>query len=263
MPPIITLLTDFGTRDGYVAAMKGVILGICPAARIVDLTHEVAPQAVGEAAFLLSTIAPHYPEDTIHTVVVDPGVGSDRRSLAARCGGQVYVAPDNGVLSWVVAPAAPYEAVSLTARRYWRPAVSHTFYGRDVFAPVAAHLAAGVPLDALGPAVDDLAMLDIPQARRHADGATEGAIIHVDHFGNLITNIPAAWLVGGGERTVEIGGARIGGVATTYSEAMPGELLALVGGSHGNLEVAVRDGSAAERLGLGVGARVVLWGGEG
>jgi len=257
MAPIITLLTDFGTRDGYVAAMKGVILGICPDARIVDVTHEIAPQAVAEGAFVLSTVAPYHPAGTIHTVVVDPGVGSDRRSVAVRAGEQLFVAPDNGVLTWVLPPGADYEAVSLEEPTYWRPIISHTFHGRDVYAPVAAHLAAGVPLGWLGPPVDDLVRLELPRAERHVDGAVAGAIIHVDHFGNLISNIPAAWITRLSEGSVSVGEARIDGIIPTYAMAPSGGLLALVGGSHGYLEVAVRGGSAAARLGVGVGAPIV------
>ncbi len=253
-PPLVTLLTDFGSRDGYAGAVKGAVLSRCPGARIVDIAHDVAPGDVAAAAFVLAEAAPHFPPDSVHLAVVDPGVGTARRGLAARIGAHRYVAPDNGLLSRVLARASGARAVSLDRPEYWRPSPSPVFHGRDVFGPVAGALAAGVALDALGSALarDAVVHAPWPEPRRSGDAWT-GEVIHVDRFGNLITNLePGAELAG----AVEIGGRRVG-AARVYGDVAPGELLALLGSS-GLVEVARSGGSAAEALGAARGA-VVTW----
>ncbi|MBC7235650.1 MAG: SAM-dependent chlorinase/fluorinase [Chloroflexi bacterium] len=251
--PIITLCTDFGTRDGYVAAMKGIMLDIAPTATLVDITHDIPPQSVTEAAFVLASCTCFFPAGTIHLIVVDPGVGTARRALAVRTARHVYVAPDNGVLTLALHHDPPLEAVSLTAKRFWRTTEpSSTFHGRDIFAPVAAHLACGVTLTELGQPAGDLAHLDILSAHQAKDGSINGHILHIDRFGNVITDIAAELLAGRTDWSVTLGGIGVGPLVPTYGAVSPGEILALVG-SHGFLEIAVREGHAAERLGVCVG----------
>ena len=256
--PIITLTTDFGPADGYAGAMKGIILGICPDAMVVDISHEVGPQAVRQAAYLLSTVTPYFPQGTVHLVVVDPGVGSDRRAIAVQCGRATYVAPDNGVLSLALALDPPQTAVQILAGQ----PISATFHGRDLFAPVAARLACGAGLGEVGVpiAVGGLVRLSNLAAERQADGSWLGQIVHVDRFGNLITDIelPMTGDAAAERRSravVWVGKARIEGVKSTYSDVVPGEPVAYVGSS-GRVEIALRDGSAAARLGVGVGDAV-------
>jgi hypothetical protein len=255
MARIITLCTDFCTADGYAGAIKGVVLSIAPQARLVDITHQVPRQSVRHGARTLLTACPYYPQGTIHLVVVDPGVGSERRAVAVRSAGQFYVAPDNGVLSEVLPMEGPEEAVALTNRAYWRQQVSATFHGRDIFAPAAAHLANGTPLSELGESIDDLKRLPRGEPVRRRDGSMVGHVAHVDVFGNLITDIPAEWLMDrhGEEKGWRIGvaGTTIEGLTQAYAAAEPGELLALIG-SHDHLELAVREGSAAEATGAKV-----------
>jgi len=275
--PLVTLTTDFGTADGYVGTMKGVILSIAPDAQLVDISHEIAPQNVRQAAYVLYTAYPFFPPHTVHLVVVDPGVGSARRPIALRTPAGYFVGPDNGVFSYVMA-CEPVEAlVELRDPRYRLPQVSHTFHGRDVFAPAAAHLAAGVPITALGPPVLDPVTFPPPCLEITPEGIT-GEVLHADRFGNVITSIgrlvwsedelsfePAFRKAGGGgwarfkagEAAIVVAGREIAGVHHTYAEVAPGDVLALVG-SEGHLEIAVREGSAARRLGLRSGDRVVL-----
>ncbi len=251
---IITLLTDFGLADAYVGIMRGVILGINPAATVVDLTHGVPPQDIGYAAFELGTAWRYFPTGTVHVVVVDPGVGGERAAIAARVGEQFFVAPDNGVLSYVLAegPAAVYR---LTERRYWLPHTSHTFHGRDVFAPVAAHLSLGVPLHALGQPHERPVTFPLPQPRRRPDGTWVAHVIHADRFGNLVTSLPASRQPLDGVRGARIAGRQIDTVVRAYAEAPEGAL-AILEGSAGYLEIAVRNGSAREKLGAGPGVEV-------
>lgn len=254
---LITLTTDFGVGDSYVAVMKGVILAIAPAARIVDITHQIAPQNVHAAAYVLSSAVPYFPPDTVHVGVVDPGVGSARRPIAIQTSQARFVGPDNGVFTSALAAAEQATVVHLQNTTYWRPAVSHTFHGRDIFAPVAAHLAAGVALDAFGPPIDDPVLLDLAQPAQAADGKLRGQIVHVDRFGNLISNIPASWLAGS-DWTVRVAGHTLDGVQPSYAAAAPGQLVALVS-SGDTLEIAVRDGSASERLSVTAGEPVDVW----
>ena len=308
--PIITLTTDFGVADGYVGTMKGVILGIVPDARLVDISHEITPQNVRQAAYVLYTAYPFFPPGTIHLAVVDPGVGGTRRPIALRTPKGYFVGPDNGILSYVMAREPVEALVELADPRYRLPHVSHTFHGRDVFAPAAAHLAAGVPIAALGPPVADPVTFPPPRLEVGPDIIT-GEVLHADRFGNVITSIgrlewseeelllgPAfqnagnreqeagcrvqdagggkigargeKWAVRGEgglrfratEAVVVVAGQEIAGVRHTYAEAAPGEPLALVG-SEGHLEIAVREGSAAHRLGLRPGDQVLVRPGGG
>lgn len=266
---IITLTTDFGTTDGYVGTMKGVILGISPGVTLVDISHQVRPQDIRGGAFVLESACPYFPPDTIHVVVVDPGVGGHRRILAARTLHATFVGPDNGVLSWALDRDRIQSIVSVTRPEYWLYAVSRTFHGRDVFAPVAAHLSRGVPIEELGVPIEDPVRLPRPLPRLEADGAVSAEVMYVDHFGNMvttvivdpknhcITNLPD--VVHGthlSETTrIEILGQRIGPLERSYAAAALGELVAVVGSS-GHLELAVRDGSAADTLKAHVGTPV-------
>ena len=254
---IVTLITDFGLADGYVGAMKGVILSINPTATVIDISHDIAPQDVRGAAYVIYTAYPHFPPGTVHVVVVDPGVGSERRAIALQTPRARFVAPDNGVLTYVVAYDTVEEVVSLTNPRYWLPQVSHTFHGRDIFAPVAAHLAKGVPLDELGEPLDEIVTFDLPQPHRRPDGALVGQVIHIDRFSNLITSIKSADLTDAARAVVEVRGRRIAGIRRTYAEVGRGELVAYVG-SAGHLEIALREGHAARTLEAKVGDEVVL-----
>lgn len=251
---MLTLLTDFGTQDAYVGVMKGVIAQINPQLTVVDLTHAVPPQDIASARFNLMNAFPYFPKETVHVVVVDPGVGSQRRAIAIRCGDATHadgyiVAPDNGVASGVLAQWDPttLTIVDLTNTHYWRtPTPSATFHGRDIFAPVGAHLASGTPIEHLGSqvTVDSLVSFPIEPPQCHQQSIT-GSIQYIDHFGNLITNIPgdtvtkSAWSVRLGEVTMPAG--------ATYSTSPPGHPLALVG-SHGWVEIAVNRGNAAQSL---------------
>lgn len=252
--PIITLTTDFGTQDHYVAAMKAVILGICPGATLVDVTHEVPPQDVYAGAFALQGAAPYFPAGTVHLAVVDPGVGSARRPLAVQAGTHYLVGPDNGLLPLAAAAIVRerLHVVHMTKRQYWRPDVSSTFHGRDIFAPVAAHLALGVSLYDLGNAVGDYVQLHIPDVLE-ANGVLVGEILHIDRFGNCISNVPAARVPR--LARITLGGRTLAGVRAAYTEVQRGELLALIS-SGGFVEIAVRDGSAARLLGARVGDAV-------
>ena len=254
MPGIVTLTTDFGTRDSYVAQLRGVLLSACADLRIVDLTHEIAAHDVVEGALFLAGAVPAFPAGTVHVAVVDPGVGGERRSVAVEVGGQRVVCPDNGLLA-LLARTHPIEAAhELTNARFRREPVSATFEGRDVFAPAAAHLACGGALADLGPPVSGLVELALPEPE-HAAGVVRGEVMHIDRFGNAITNIHASMLQDGPDRARLHAAGRELALLRIYADAEPGEALALVGSS-GYVEVAVREGSAAETLGLERGSAV-------
>lgn len=253
----ITLLTDFGIKDVYVGVMRGVILRINPKAIVVDLSHDVPPQDVRSAAFVLSSAYSYFHEHTIHVVVVDPGVGSERRAVAVRTPHGTFVAPDNGVLSYVLACEPVLEMVHLTNSEYWLSPLSDTFHGRDVFAPVAAHISLGVSLSEFGSACRDPELFEIPKPRLRSDGAIVGQVLYIDGFGNLITNIPGQHLPRGRALTVRIAGQNVAGPLKTYAEVRDGQLLALVDSS-GHLEIAVRNGNAAATLRVGCGAEVAV-----
>lgn len=248
----VTLLTDFGGSDGYVAAMRGVIASIAPLAIIEDAAHDIPPGDVSAAAWALARYWQLYPVGTVHVVVVDPGVGSQRRPLAMEAFGRHIVAPDNGCATLVLAevPAARVHAIENTA--LLRHPVSRTFHGRDVFAPVAAHLAMGVPLESVGPVMDDAVRLPLPAPRRSGD-TLHGAIVHVDRFGNLITNLPGE--VAAQVFELDVDGRSVGPIHETYASVAPGEVLALIG-SAGLIEISVRNGSAAAVLGAARGSVV-------
>ncbi len=254
--PIITLTTDFGLADGYVGTMLGVILSIAPEATLVDLSHQVPAQNIRAGAFVLYQAVPFFPIDTIHLVVVDPGVGSQRRALAVRTSQATFVAPDNGVLSYILASADVYEAVSLTNPAYQLPHVSTTFHGRDIFAPAAAHLANGVPLADLGPRAINLVRLPLPQPESRPDGDLIAHVMHVDHFGNLILDAVVDDLRGA--VTFELAGHKIEGISQTFADVARGKLVAYVGSSRDHVEIAVRDGSAAREMDLDVGDEVLI-----
>ncbi len=257
--PILALLTDFGLRDHYVGAMKGVILGIAPDAAIVDITHDIEPQDVLGGALELAAAAPYFPDGTVFVAVVDPGVGSSRRGVAVAAGARYYVGPDNGLFTAVLS-STPWHAVELTDSRYARAEVSRTFEGRDRFAPAAAALARGTYFDALGPPLTDLVMLDLPQASLDSNGVLHGVVLRVDRFGNVFTSIRRTDLGPMGEHaTVRIAGAVIEGLVPTYAQAAHGALCALVG-STGHLEIAVHGGSAAAVLGVTRGVPVQVHG---
>lgn len=257
--PVIALLTDFGIRDHYAGTMKGVALGICPDATLVDITHDIPPHDVLAGALELAASYKYFPAGTIFLVVVDPGVGSIRRGLAAEAAGYRFVAPDNGVLTAVFKEAAPKRVVELTERRYTRPTVSRTFEGRDRFAPAAAWLAKGIELTGLGRGLTSWHRLSIPEPVI-SDDRIVAEVLRVDRFGNLVTNIERRdfeRFAGGGQLTVMAGPHPVGKVVATYSDAEPRSVCALFG-STDQLEVAVNGGSAAEQLSLGRRAPVVI-----
>jgi len=252
--PIITLLTDFGDEDGFVGAVRGVLLSRAPAARLVDLAHHVPTGDVEKAARVLSRAAPCFPPGAVHLVVVDPGVGTERKAVVVEAGGHIFVAPDNGVVTYAVDSLGGVRvAHAITERAYWRPSPSVTFHGRDIFAPVAAALASGTGVAALGPKLATLYRLAAP-APEEAAGVWRGHVIEVDHFGNLITDLPVE-VCGGARVRCALGSATLEGPVAAYASVDPGELV-LVVGSAGTLEIAVRDGSAARRLGIRSGAPV-------
>jgi len=253
---LITLLTDFGLRDGYVGVMKGVIWTICPDAHIADLTHTVEPQNIRQGALALALSFPYYPAGTVHVAVVDPGVGTARRPIAARIGEQYFVAPDNGLLSPVLDEAErqglQVNIVHLNRPQYWLDDISHVFHGRDIFSPAAAHLARGVLLEALGDPITDPMRFSLPVAAL-IDGGMRGCILLVDNYGNLYSNIPLEALQAydpAGLR-IRIAGQEIKGLLPSFGYGQAGSLVA-VHGTYGSLTVAVVNGSAAEFLGAGV-----------
>jgi S-adenosyl-L-methionine hydrolase (adenosine-forming) len=259
MRPVVALLTDFGTRDHYAGTMKGVVLGVCPDATLVDISHDVPPHDVLTASLELAASYKFFPAGTVFLVVVDPGVGSSRRPLAAEAGDYRFVAPDNGVLSAVFKESAPKRVVELTERRFARPTVSRTFEGRDRFAPAAGWLAKGTELKALGRSASDYLRLAIPDAVV-GESSVLGEVLRVDRFGNLITNIDRRSfdrLGRAGEATIEIraGEHLVGRLVTTYAEIAPGEVCSLFG-STDHLEIAANSASAAGTLGLGRGTAV-------
>ncbi len=255
---IITLLTDFGNRDAYVGIMKGVIASLCPRVRIIDLTHEIPPQDLWAARFNLLNAVPYFPPETIHVVVVDPGVGTARRGIAVKTDTGVLVGPDNGVMSGEWQQSSIQQAVELTNRDYWRGAnPSTTFQGRDIFAPVAAYVARGVPLSSLGDVLpaESLTRLDLPSIVSSGQ-EMRGVIQHIDHFGNAITTISADALGDGHIRGVTVHQTHLPW-HLAYGAVEPGQPLALIG-SHGWVEVAVNQGNGKDQLRLQVGDPVTV-----
>jgi S-adenosylmethionine hydrolase len=259
---VITLLSDFGLRDGYVGAMKGAALGVSPGALVLDLAHEVPPGDViaGAVAWADATVA--FPPGAIHVGVVDPGVGSGRRAVAVQGSRAIFVAPDNGLLSFALPPGEATKAVSLDDPAFHRVPVSATFHGRDVFAPVAGHLAAGVPLEALGRpvGVDSLERLPASRGARRVGSDLVGRVIAVDRYGNLRTDLRLDEVPEPSVVTLTLDGGdtlTVPRISRTFADVAPGALLAYEG-SAGTLEIALRDGSAAEASGAAVGSRVTL-----
>jgi S-adenosylmethionine hydrolase len=249
---LLSLLTDFGTADYYVAAVKGTVLRLAPGAVVVDVSHEVPPGDVETAAFLLAAAAPAFPDGTVHLAVVDPGVGSGRRILAARAGGARFVAPDNGLLTPFLDGA---EVRAVERSELFLPGPGQTFHGRDRFAPVAAWLLRGEGLEELGPAVADSVRLPAAPPRRE-EGRISGRVIHVDRYGNLVTDIPAAWLPAAPCRA-EVDGHATSRRAACYAE-IPGEEAAMLPGSLGTVELSLNGGDLARRWGIARGAAVVM-----
>jgi len=257
--PIITLLTDFGWADGYIGAMKGVILQINPQCRIVDLAHEIPPHDVMGAALVLGQTYPFFPLGTIHVAVVDPGVGGSRRPLVIETTGYRFVGPDNGCFTFVLKREEGVQAYELIEERFRLPRVSRTFHGRDIFAPAAAHLSMGVAPEEMGPAVDTATLTILPIPDPVLNGATlVGEVIRVDSFGNLITTISQEVLgtfAPDGVIEIEIHGERIRGLISSYEEAKPGEIIALWG-SAGFLEISLKERSLHRERGWGRGVEV-------
>lgn len=254
---MITLLTDFGLRDAFVGTMKGVILGICPEARIVDLSHGIAPQRIEEGAFVLRTAYPYFPEGTVHVAVVDPGVGGARRALIVETPGYRFVGPDNGIFAHVYARENVNRVVSVTEPRFMLPEISNTFHGRDVFAPVAAHLALGAPVSDFGPEIADYDAGTVTEPVAHEGGIT-GRVLHIDRYGNIITDIgePLFRKTTREKRfRIRLAALTLDRVSASYDEAADGAALAILD-SAGLLEIAVNGGSAAKMLGAASGDRV-------
>ena len=256
----IALLTDFGLRDYFVGAMKGVILSIDPRAVIVDITHAIQPQSIRTAAFTLAACFRDFPRGTIFGAVVDPGVGSSRGAIAAQSGDHYFVGPDNGVLSFALhnvidgAESSSFSAVNLTNKRYFNSSVSHTFHGRDIFAPVAAHLSLGTPFSEFGPAVRDVVLLPFPKPATTGDRVF-AEVVNIDRFGNVVTNLKLADLREPFQ--ININSHHISKLLSSYAESNSKELFA-VEGSLGFIELSVRDGSASEFLNAKVGDRVAV-----
>ncbi len=250
--PVITLLTDFGLKDPYVGMMKGVILGLCPSARLVDLTHLVRRQDVAEGAYQLARGFSCFPRGTIHLAVVDPGVGGERRAVVVEGDGHYFVVPDNGLMTHCLSRLKRYRAYELTEASYRLRSVSRTFHGRDIFAPAAGHLAAGVKPSAFGPPTERLLELDFAPVEPEGQDFL-ATVLAVDHFGNLVTNFarPGRWKARVGDRTIPM--------ADSYSEVEKGELLT-IWGSDNLLEVSSNQGHAGDLLRLVPGDRIVLQG---
>lgn len=257
--PVITLTTDFGIKDGTVGVMKGVIWGICPTAQISDLSHMIPAQNIREAALIFARSIPYFPKDSIHVVVVDPGVGTERRPMAGKIGDWFFVGPDNGIITILVERAGQAgwqtEFIELNRPQYWLQNISYVFHGRDIFSPVAAHLANGVSLSELGTALEAPVRLELPKPEKTNSG-WRGEVIHIDHFGNVSTNIRTENL---GEALnkkekirVRLKEQEISGMVNTFGERPVGQLIALMG-STGYLGVSVVNGNAAQTLGAKIG----------
>lgn len=272
MSSVITLTTDFGVDDAYVATMKGVILSINPGANIVDITHSIEPQNIRQAAFILDYSYRYFPKKTVHVAIVDPGVGSERRGIVLKTPSALFVAPDNGVLSYVINELSSnedltvqyskdqdlvtlgngFEAIAITEPRFWRHPVSTTFHGRDIFAPVAAALSLDISPYELGEKITSLQIFPIPKPFVDYQGNLAGNVLYVDHFGNLITNIKKSDLPGK-DILIEAAGHSIQGITNYYAE---GEGLMAIIGSSGYLEISLKNGNAADFLNIGIGDEI-------
>lgn len=260
--PVITLLTDFGTADYYVGAMKGVILKINPEVEIVDISHDVIPHDVLDAAFTLVQTYRYYPTRTVHLVVVDPGVGTQRRPILATGDNHYFIAPDNGVLSFVYAQQENLSVRKITAEHYFHTPVSHTFHARDVFAPAAAYLSKGLEPYQFGEEITDFIRFQIPKPKPVSEKAWKGMVLKVDHFGNAITNftrndVPALFAEQTPAFKLKAGEKEVSRLVRAYAEGAAGELFVILGSS-GYLEVATNRGGAARLLNLDRGAELTL-----
>lgn len=275
MRSVVTLTTDFGTGDAYVASMKGVILTINPEAVIVDICHSIKPQNILQAAFILHAACSHFPEGTIHLAVVDPGVGSQRKAIILKTPKALFVSPDNGIISYIIdemdnKPTRPatkivvdpkpiklssnLEAFGITNPDFWHQPVSTTFHGRDIFAPVAAHLSLGVPINKFGDRLSHIYAFPKPQPYSNGRGNLIGRVLHIDNFGNLITNIRSGDLPSK-KTTITVGKQQIHGISQFYAET---ESLAAIPGSSGYLEISLKNGNASTSLGVTIGDEVKL-----
>ncbi|HTR97393.1 MAG TPA: SAM-dependent chlorinase/fluorinase [Candidatus Acidoferrales bacterium] len=257
---IVTFLSDFGAQDWFVGVVHGIVHELAPSAAVVDLNHLIPPANVVRGAFILEAAAPDFPPGSVHLAVVDPGVGTERRALAVRARGAFFVGPDNGLLEWALA-ARDAEVHALAEERWFRRPVSRTFHGRDVFAPVAAHLARGEPIESFGPRITDPVRLAAAPPRREGD-ALVGRVVFIDRFGNALTNLTAELLDGafaGPRDGLRVGllGREVNGLARSYGDAPVGTLVAVLGSS-GRLEIAQVGGDAAVRLGIGEGDPVTV-----
>ncbi len=259
---IITLLTDFGLRDGYPGIMKGVIWKIAPEVQFADISHAIEPQNILHGALVLARTASFYPAGTIHVAVVDPGVGTTRRPIGLHLGSHYFIGPDNGLFTMVLERAEAghelVEAIHLDQRQYWLPEISHSFHGRDIFAPVAAHLAVGVPFDKLGSMITDPVRLQIPHPEPIPGDGLRGQVMEIDKFGNLSTNILQDDLSSMGEVYVKIAGRRIDGLVNTFGDRGIGTLIALYGTAH-DLNISVVNGDAARTLNASMGEVVEVY----
>lgn len=257
--PIITLLTDFGAQDYFVGAMKGVILSINPEVNIVDITHEIPPQDIETAAFNLLSCYQNFPSGTIHVAVVDPGVGSDRRPLAIACAQQFFVGPDNGLFSWICDREREWRAVRLSNSKFFHQPVSKTFHGRDVFAPIAAELSKGLAMNELGEPVEDIVRLEPLAPKGIGDGMIEGRVIHIDRFGNCVTNLRPADLSANGNASwkLTIQGHEVSSFLEFFAEGEEADIFCIVG-SAGFIEIAARNRSAAQILHVQRGQSLML-----
>lgn len=247
---VITLLSDFGLRDYFVGAVKGVILNLNPEITCIDISHDVPPHDIFTGAFILNQAYSYFPPGTIHFAVVDPGVGTARKAIAARAAGHYFVAPDNGILTYIMEANEDFIAYEITADHYFHKPVSATFHGRDVFAPVAAWISRRIELHQMGPVLESPVRLPIPAPKRVRDTMIQGAILSVDRFGNLVTNLRPGDI--SGTFKLLAGQREITALRATYGEASPGELI-VIPGSAGFLEIAMKGGSAAATLNMKAG----------
>jgi S-adenosylmethionine hydrolase len=254
--PILTLTTDFGLADHFVGVMKGVILSICPQAQIVDISHGVAPFAIAEGAYLIAQAYPYFSKNTVHVVVVDPGVGSARRPILVEAAAQYFVAPDNGVLEMIYS-REKHQVRAITDSRIFLQPVSQTFHGRDIFAPAAAHLAAGTTPAKMGKRITDYVREPFVTPRSAGRNRWRACVLHIDRFGNLVTNLLASDFPNLKRFVIEIGGKRVTSRARTYGEGRPGELFVITG-STGYLEISINSGSAANLVGCQPGSSVEI-----
>lgn len=259
---VITLLTDFGLQDGYPGVMKGIIWKIAPTVQIADISHSIPPQDIHQGALALARAAPYFPPGTIHVAVVDPGVGTQRRAIGMRLWDHYYIGPDNGLFTYVLeraeSEAACIKVVHLDRSQYWLPEVSHSFHGRDVFAPCAARLAMGIELERLGSPIDDPVRILISRPEPLQGGGLRGQVIELDRFGNLSTNIEQSQLVPLGPVSILIAGRRIDGLVNTFGDRPAGTLIALYGTSH-DLMISIVNGNAAQVLNVSLGAIVDVY----